>query len=211
MPYVSSLFLLRDGADLRHIARPRETMPYLFQTGQYHPGMFTLETTRSGTGIMSSLANLLLLGKDGYRALLGHIVEIAEVLREHLEGHAATVVLNDGNFGTVTIFRAYPDGVDTWTVKERERTDPSYRDELLKHNEYNLRLYDYLHEEAMAGRGVLIGVTRCYRHTDYGEPIVALKSFILSPFADETHIELLVQRLLEAREKIANPTATRGK
>ena len=25
--------------------RPRETMPYLFQSGDHHPGMFTLETT----------------------------------------------------------------------------------------------------------------------------------------------------------------------
>ncbi len=45
-------------------------------------------------------------------------------------------------------------------------------------------------------------MTDCYRHTDYGEPMVALKSFILSPFADEEHVELLVTRLLEAREKV---------
>ncbi len=201
-PYISSLFLARRGEDLEFIGRQREQMPYLFQSGHYHPGTFTLETSRAGTGVMAALANLLLLGKDGFRALLGHLVEIAEVLRENLEAHEATTVMNSGNFGTVTLFRAYPDGVDTWTVKDRERRDPSYRPQLLAHNEYNRKIYRLLHEEAMAGRGVLISMTDCYRHTDYGEPMVALKSFILSPFADEEHVELLVTRLLEAREKV---------
>ena len=35
-----------------------------------------------------------------------------------------------------------------------------------------------------------------------GEPIVGLKSFILSPFVDEEHVELVVQKVLEARERV---------
>jgi hypothetical protein len=102
----------------------------------------------------------------------------------------------------VTLFRAYPDGVDTWTIKDRERTDPRCREELRAHNEYNRRLFRHLDEKAMRGEGVLLSMTDCYRHTDYGEPIVALKSFILSPFVDEEHVRLLVDNVLEARERI---------
>ena len=202
-PYISSLFLVRDQADLNLLVRGRETMPYLFQAGERHPGVFTLETTRSGCGVLAALANLLFLGKTGMRSLLGHLVEMTEVLRKHLKSHKTTTILNEGNFGTVTLFRVYPDGVDTWTIKDRERTDPSARDELLAHNEYNRRIFRFLHEEAMKGQGVLISMTECYRPTDYGEPIVALKSFILSPFVDEADVELLVQKVLEAREKIS--------
>jgi len=201
-PYTSSLFLLRDRNDLRHLARGREEMPYLFQSGERHPGLFTLETSRSGSGIMSALANLLWFGKDGLRALLGHLVEMAELLREHFEGHATTTVLNSDNLGTVTLFRVYPDGVDTWTMPERERTDASLRDDLLAHNEYNRQIYRYLHDKAMSGQGVLLSMTDCYRHTDYGEPIVALKSYILSPFVDEEHIQMIVDSVLEARERV---------
>jgi glutamate/tyrosine decarboxylase-like PLP-dependent enzyme len=179
-------------------------MPYLFQSGDRHPGIFTLETSRSGTGILAALASLLFLGKDGFRALLGHIVEMAELLREHLEGHAATTVLNGDNVGTVTLFRAYPDGVDTWTVPERERTDPAARDELKAHNEYNREIYRYLYEKALTGKGVLLSMTDCYRHSDYGEPTVALKSYILSPFVDEEHVRLIVDSVLEAREKVGD-------
>lgn len=202
-PYVSSLFLAKDRADLERIARERDTMPYLFQTGERHPGFFTLETSRPGTGVLAALGNLLLFGKQGLRAMLGHLVEMAEVLREHLEGHAATTVLNGENVGTVTLFRAYPDGVDTWSIKEREAHDPAARDELRAHNEYQRRIFDYLYREAMRGEGVLISITGNYRSSDAGEPIAALKSYCLSPFIGEADVELLVEKVLEARRRIA--------
>jgi glutamate/tyrosine decarboxylase-like PLP-dependent enzyme len=186
------------------LVRGRDKMPYLFQTGARHPGVYTLETSRGGCGVLAAYANLQLFGKTGMRVLLGHLVEMAELLREHLEGHGSTTVLNDANFGTVTLFRAYPDGVDTWTIKDRERTDVSARAELLAHNEYNRRLFHHLYKRAMQGQGVHISMTNCYRHTDYGEPIVALKSYILSPFVDERHVEHLVSDVLEAREAIAD-------
>jgi L-2,4-diaminobutyrate decarboxylase len=201
-PYTSSLVLTRDREDLRLLARGREEMPYLFQSGERHPGIFTLETSRSGSGVLSALASLLFLGKDGLRALLGHLVEMAELLREQLEGHAATTVLNGDNFGPVTLFRVYPDGVDTWTIKERECTDASLREDLLAHNEYNREIYRYLYDKAMRGEGVLLSMTDCYRHTEYGEPMVALKSYIMSPFVDEEHVRLIVDSVLEARQKV---------
>ncbi len=54
----------------------------------------------------------------------------------------------------------------------------------------------------MAGRGVILSLTDCYRLTDYGEPIVALKSFILSPFVDENNVEAVVDKVLEARKVV---------
>lgn len=201
-PYISSLFLARDRADMELLVRGRDEMPYLFQTGQRHPGIFTLETSRSGTGPLAALANLLLFGRQGLQVILGHLVEMAELLREHFEGHRNTTVLNSDNVGTVTLFRVYPDDVDTWTIQQRERNDPAARDDLLKHNEYNRKVFHYLHDEAMEGRGVRISMTDCYRHTSYGEPIVALKSYMLSPFIDQDDVECLVTVVLQAREHI---------
>ena len=201
-PYVSSLFLARDRTDMQLLVRGREQMPYLFQSGERHPGVFTLETSRGGSGVLAAYANLQLFGQVGLRVLLGHLVEMAEVLREHLEGHDSTTVLNDDGVGTVTVFRVYPDGVDTWTVKDRERSDSGAREELLRHNDYNRRLFRYLYDRAMRGEGVHISMTDCYRETDYGEPMVGLKSFILSPFIDERDVEQLVRDILAARQAI---------
>jgi L-2,4-diaminobutyrate decarboxylase len=201
-PYVASLVLFKDAGDLQRVGRPRETMPYLYQSGEHHPGMVTLETTRSGTGPMAALGSMLLLGKEGYRALLGHAVEMAEVLRERIEGHPNVTVLNGENVGPVTLFRAYPDGVDTFTIKAREERDASYRDTLRAHNDYNRRIFARVHSEALAGRGVAISLTDCYRQSAYGEPIVALKSYVLSPFADERQMETVLDEVLKARETL---------
>ena len=205
-PYVSSLFLVKDSADLELISRKQSDTPYLFHDGHYHPGRYTLETSRAGSAPMSALANLRLFGKNGLRALLGHVVSMAEVLREKLEGHAATTVVNRGNFGPVTLFRVYPDGVDTFGVTEREQQDVSYRDQLRLHNDYNRRIYQLVQADALQGEGVVISLTDCYRESDYGEPMVALKSYLLSPFAEEQYIDAVIESLWKARAQIASET-----
>jgi L-2,4-diaminobutyrate decarboxylase len=204
-PYIASLFLAKERDDFRLLARTPDMMPYLYHSGDYKPGFFTLETSRSGTGVLAALANMRLFGVEGWRALLGHIIEMTQLLREHLDGHEATTVLNRNNFGPVTLFRVYPDGIDTFTAPEREFRDPAFRNQLLRHNEYNRRIAAYVHDEAMAGRGVVISMTECYRNTNYGEPIVALKSYILSPFVDEENVEVLVAKIIEARQHIEMP------
>jgi len=204
-PYISSLLLVKEEGDLSHLRRPQKHMPYLYQFGEHRPGMYTLETSRAGGGTLAALANLKLFGKEGLRVIIGHIVEMAQLLREHLESHACTTVLNRDNFGPVTLFRAYPDGIDTFKIKEKEIQDPACREMLLEHNEYNRKIYDFVHQEGMAGRGVLLSLTDCYRKTDYGEPIVALKSFILSPFVDKENVEMVVKKVLEARDLLASP------
>jgi len=175
-------------------------MPYLFHGDGYNPGMFTLETSRGGGGPLSAYANLRLFGKDGLRSLIGHLVEMAELLKEFLEGNTAAVVLNNGNYGPVTLFRLYPGGIDTWSIDEQERTDATMLDSLRRHNEYNHCIYEYMHAHSMAGLGAHISMTSCYCMSDYGEPILALKSYIMSPFTDESHIEALMEDLMTARQ-----------
>jgi glutamate/tyrosine decarboxylase-like PLP-dependent enzyme len=204
-PYVCSLFLAADTADFRLLSREPELMPYLYQSGGYQPGTFTLETSRSAAGPLAALATLRLFGRDGMRATIGHLVEMAQLLREDLDGHEATSVLNRENFGTVTVFRVYPPGVDTFTIKQQEMQDPDFAQTLAKHNEYNRRVSRYVHDEALAGRGVMLSLTDCYRQTAYGAPVVGLKSFILSPFVDEEHVEMVVRKVLEARAKVEVP------
>ena len=199
-PYIASIVLFRDRDDLRFILRPREEMPYLFQSGQHHPGMFTLETSRSATGPMSALANLLGFGKEGLRVLLGHAVEMAEVLREAIESHPDVTVLNGENVGPVTLFRVYPPGVDTFTIKERERSEESFQSQVVAYNELNRKVFERVQSEALEGRGVVISMTDCYRETDFGTPIAALKSYVLSPFTDEARMESVLGHVIAARD-----------
>ncbi len=202
-PYISSAVLVRDRADFGRLARRDEDTPYVFQSGERHPGKFTLETTRPGNGILAALANLRLFGRHGLQALLGHVVTMAEELREHLEGHVSTTVLNGDNFGPVTLFRVYPDGVDTFSMPRQERTDPAMRATLRAHNAYNRRIFDRIQEDALQGHGVVISMTDCYRESDYGEPIVALKSYIISPFSEDAHVSAVLESIWQARRAVA--------
>ncbi|MFN7985180.1 MAG: pyridoxal-dependent decarboxylase [Vicinamibacterales bacterium] len=202
-PYVSSAIILKNGRDFERLTRRDEETPYIFQSGERHPGKYTLETTRAGNGPLSAIANLRLFGRRGLQALLGHLVTMADVLREHLDGHASTTVMNGDNFGPVTLFRVYPDGVDTFSMPNQERTDPSCRETLLRHNEYNRRVFELIQADALQGHGVVISLTDCYRLTDYGEPINALKSYILSPFSDDQHVSAVLESLWKARKVLA--------
>jgi glutamate/tyrosine decarboxylase-like PLP-dependent enzyme len=209
-PFISSLVVFKTAGDLRLLARDRSAMPYVFQSGSHHPGMYTLETSRGGAGPMAALANLLFLGKEGLRVLLGHAVEMAEVLREGIESHPDLTLLNEHNVGAVTLFRMYPKGVDTYTVKAREFHDPDYQDQVLAVNDYNRRIYQKVHAEALTGKGVVLSMTDCYRLTDSGNPVTALKSYVLSPFSDEERMHSILEHVLAARDAIEAEQAAGG-
>ena len=206
-PCVSSLVLFKEKKNLELLTRKKDDIPYLFDSGEYHPGLYTLETSRSGQGVLAALANLRSFGKDGFQAIIGHLVEMTELLRANLGGHSHTTVLNSENYGTVTLFRVYPELVHHERIANLEFKNSKYRETLQKHNEYNRAIYEYLDREAMAGKGVLLSWTECYRHTSYGngeieEKVPALKSYILSPFVDEDSVNLVVDKVLEARRKV---------
>ncbi|MBU2549371.1 MAG: aspartate aminotransferase family protein [Proteobacteria bacterium] len=200
-PYTSSLFICRRREDLDLITRDQALMPYLFQFGNYHPGVFTMEASRSGGAVMSALANLKFFGKQGYRAILGHIVSMAEELRARLTQNDHVQVVNDYNYGPVTLFRAYPDGVDPMAAYRREVEDPAAGAELLRHNEYNQRVFDVLHHQAESGEGLALSLTDRYRVSAGGEPILALKSYVMSPFIDPEAMDKLMACLDAARRQ----------
>ena len=55
----------------------------------------------------------------------------------------------------------------------------------------------------LQGRGVVLSLTDCYRETGYGEPVVALKSYIMSPFSDEKYVDAVLESVCRAREKVS--------
>ncbi|MFI3186876.1 MAG: pyridoxal-dependent decarboxylase [Methylococcaceae bacterium] len=203
-PYTCSVFLTKDRNSLALLSRVPEQMPYLYQVGHYHPGIYTLECSRSGTGALAGLASMRLLGKQGYRVLIGHTVEMAEMLRERLERHECIQVLNDYNYGPVTLFRVYPPGVDAETALHRELNDPDYQSQLKEHNLYNRRLFDLIYDRVIKGEGVLLSWTLAYRHSNYpnAPAIAAMKSFIMSPWTDLKAIDCVVNQVMEVRKQL---------
>lgn len=201
--YTSSLFLCKNFEDLSLVSRDKKSMPYLFDSGKYHPGTFTLEVSRAAGPVLSALANLKLLGKNGYRAILGHIVTMAGKLRSRIERVQYACILNDYDQGSGTLFRVYPDGVDAKSAYLEEFTHPEFAEQLVIHNEYNRKIFIALQQQVENGFGIALSLTERYRMTSYGEPIVALKSYIMSPFVDAEVMETLFSCLEEARSTVS--------
>ncbi len=197
-PYICSAFLTKNRNDLSLISRKPQQMPYLYQWGQYHPGIYTLESSRQGSTALAALANIRLLGKEGYRVLIGHIVAMAQILRRKLENYSFIQVLNANNYGPVTLFRVYPKNINALEEFQRELKDPGYQKQLLEYNHYNRCLFDCIHERTMRGQGVLLSWTDLYQHTDYSKntSISAFKSFIISPWTDLKALDLVVEQIV---------------
>ncbi|MFZ2960315.1 MAG: STAS domain-containing protein [Candidatus Ozemobacteraceae bacterium] len=201
-PYVSSMILCKNKDDLSLISRDTELMPYLFQYGNYHPGVFTLETSRAGGAVLASLANLKLFGKEGYRGLLGHLVIMAEVLRQRLDENPAMCQVNDYNYGPVTLFRVYPDGVDAKALFHDELNNPTAAESLLGNNQYNRKIFEELHRQMNHEGGFALSLTTHYRTAACGQPVLALKSFVMSPFVEEKHMKSLIDCIEKARQTV---------
>ncbi len=197
-PYTSSLFLLKNRPDLELLNRSEESIPYIKQDKSYCPGIYTLEASRGGAAPLAAMANMLLFGKEGYQVLLGHLVEMAENLRESLEVHGNITCVNSYNYGSVTLFRVYPEGVDAETMFQNEMRNPEYAASLEKHNELNRLVHDYIYREALEGRGAMLSLTENYRSSSYGKPIVAIKSYVMSPFTTAPVVQTIPAKILEA-------------
>ena len=76
-------------------------------------------------------------------------------------------------------------------------------------NAYNRRVFDLIQADALQGHGVVISLTDCYRESEYGEPIVALKSYILGPFSEERYVSAVLDSIWKARSIIAAESATK--
>jgi glutamate/tyrosine decarboxylase-like PLP-dependent enzyme len=199
-PYISSVFLVKDRQHLELLSRSLADMPYLYQFGNYHPGIYSMECSRSGACALAALANMQLLGKQGYRVLSGHAVEMSEMLRERLEGKGCIRILNDHNYGPVTLFRVYPEGMDahdTW-LREVGEGEAATIETV---NAFNHRLFEHLRRQALQGKGVLLSWTDDYQMQPHrrGPAIAAIKSFIMSPWTDLASVDAVVEQVLAAR------------
>lgn len=206
-PYTSSMVLFKDRADLKLLTRAQESMPYLYQFGEYKPGMYTVESSRSGSGVLAALASLRLLGKQGFQVIIGHLVHMTQFMREYLHSQRSVVVLNRDNVGTVSIFRVYPQASDAFRLRDKEVKDESYRESVVATNKFNRELFDWLHKEAISGHGSVLSITDCYQTTSYGEPILGLKSYIISPFIEESVVELVSKKVADAQKHLSEKGA----
>ncbi|UKS30791.1 pyridoxal-dependent decarboxylase [Paenibacillus sp. HWE-109] len=193
-PYLTSLFLVKDAADLRLMDLHPDETPYVGHRGygQYHTG-YTLECSRMASSI-SIYSALLAFGIQGYQQLLAQFVEVNLTFRAALKREIPQVeIVNDDNPGIITLFRIYPDSKPgfqaeisgTCTLKEIERN-----------NKFNERLFEMLGDHRDR---IFFGDTKKHllvqTKDDSSIALYATKIFVISPYTETRHVEEIIQYL----------------
>lgn len=195
-PYVSSLFLLKNAADLKLMDLDAEDTPYVGHRGygEYHTG-YTLECSRMASSI-SMYSLLLSFGTEGYQRLLGQFLEVNRVFREQLIAEIPQAdIANPDNPGISTLIRIYLPGSPRFT-DEIEGTCSAR--EIERSNQLNERLFEKLGERRDR---MFFGDTKKHLLVGSSEgreiPLYVSKFFVISPHTRPEHVHEVVQYLKE--------------
>ncbi|WP_125666063.1 pyridoxal phosphate-dependent decarboxylase family protein [Paenibacillus baekrokdamisoli] len=195
-PYSTSLFLVKNAADLKLLDLDPDETPYVGHRGygQYHTG-YTLECTRMASSI-SIYSALLAFGVEGYQRLLAQFVEINEEFRRVLALELPeAIIVNPDNPGIITLFRIYDEGGMNY-ANELNGNCTTY--EVNHTNRLNEILFELLGKQRDR---IFFGDTKkhLYVPTRDGQKIAlyASKLFVISPHTQKEHIQEIVSYLKE--------------
>jgi L-2,4-diaminobutyrate decarboxylase len=203
-PYLCSAFVVRDKRDLFLLEKFKKDMPYLYHGTGYQPGICTLESSRPNYA-QKALANMLLFGKEGYEILITHLLGVADYLRDRIERSLDIAVLNRHNPAFVTDLRIYPetkyddDGLVLWDRELHDQTPGAFTERV---NAYNRRIVQCLVERAEQRGTSMLSYTDSYKTTREQRPLVALKSYPMSPFTDNVHMDTMLRDLYAAKAQV---------
>jgi L-2,4-diaminobutyrate decarboxylase len=213
-PYGSSAFLYKNAEEFETLLKRPES-PYLQPRSPYNPLDYTLEVSRAATGSLAGWATLKYLGYEGFQAILGGILETKLYLKLLLDAKDELVCANPDDFGLCTLFRAYPAGVNADRQFERELTDPSSREELIRHNALTRAIGDKMWEWFRAGQLVnglhtpYISFSTGFRVTEYNRDahdpdavVFALKVFPMNVHCQPKIMRHVLECVLAARDAV---------
>ncbi|WP_425464996.1 pyridoxal phosphate-dependent decarboxylase family protein [Paenibacillus sinopodophylli] len=193
-PYSTSLFLVKNGSDLKLLDLDPDETPYVGHRGygQYHTS-YTLECSRMGSSI-SIYSALLAFGIEGYQRLLAQFVEVNVAFREALQREVPeAVIVNHLNPGIITLFRLYPEGKNGYA--EEYAGTRSY-EEIESDNRLNEVLFEILGRDR---KEMFFGDTKKHLYVPTRDhkriALYASKLFVISPHTQVSDVGQIVQYL----------------
>ncbi|QHZ48649.1 pyridoxal phosphate-dependent decarboxylase family protein [Bacillus sp. NSP9.1] len=195
-PYVTSLFLVKDAADLKRVDLDPDETPYVGHRGygDYHTG-YTLECSRMASSI-SMYSALMAFGIEGYQKLIGQFLEVNLHFREQLARRIPEAeIMNPDNCGMSTLFRIYPEGAPR---RAEEIAGECTVEELKRNNALNEKLFEKLgakREKMFFGdtkKHLLVGTREGLE-----VPLSVSKFFVISPYTKLEHVPEIIDYLKE--------------
>ncbi|EON70353.1 pyridoxal phosphate-dependent decarboxylase family protein [Lysinibacillus sphaericus] len=190
-PYLTSLFLIKEGKHLQLLDIDDFDTPYVGNRGygSYHTG-YTLECSRMGSSI-AIYAALQAFGKEGYQQILANYVRVNLAFRTQLAEKVPMLqVVNEANIGPVTAYRLYPKDFN-WAS---EQAGSYTQDQIEYINAINASFFEILGEgrdEVFFGDTTRV-CTVSASDTKQQIPVAAAKFFSISPYTETEHINDIV-------------------
>ena len=213
-PYVSSCFLYKSADEFETLLRWGGDA-YLQVRTPYNPMYYTLEVSRTASGSLAGWATLKYFGMEGMQSILGGILETKYYLFDEIKTKEDMVVVNPDDTGLITLFRAYPKGVDAKAQYHRELTDRSARSDLIKHNKLIRAIGDKLYAWYREGHQIdgkytpYMSFSTGFRNTDYNRDgsdtdavIYAIKAFPMNVFVTPEIMKWALHCVHAARDEV---------
>jgi L-2,4-diaminobutyrate decarboxylase len=203
-PYITSLFLLKNKDDLKHVDLDASETPYVGNRGygSYHTS-YTLECSRMGSSI-TIYASLLAFGMEGYQQLLANYIEVNIAFRESLVKEFSNVEVTN-EIAPITTFRFYPEEV-LWRKEIKGQLS------MEKIAEINLFNEDYAELIGVERDTVFFGNTKKQRLIPVADSekrvsVYAHKFFTISPYTTIEEVDRYIN-FLKAHMEIHHKTPT---
>jgi len=178
-PYVSSLFMVKDGTAFNGLKDVRNS-----------PFVYSIENSRAGDGPNSAYVALNVLGETGFQALIAHLTETAIDLQKKIEDSGHFEVINKTGLGSSVMFSPLlPKGV----------TFANSTDEVAIRNVYSTRFIEKLSE---LGNTYYLDKVPGNATGANPYPYVALKAYIMSPYSCAESNEKFIAFMVSLKDEI---------
>jgi hypothetical protein len=208
-PIDCSFVMARERSDLSRLSKagnPMTDMHQLADEFSYHsPCDYTLETSRAGGKALAALTALHTMGRDGYRGLVGDLIQGTALLRRQLQRSPDIAVLNGYALGYQTMVRLYPPEHRDDPRRGRELADasPALREFIVEGNRYLKAFFTWDNDTRMEvnGGGMLYSFSSKFVTTPSEASISGLKFYPVSPRLDSRHVHCAVETLRRRKDE----------
>jgi len=190
----ASFLSYNDNVDTHQLAR---------EFSEFSPVDYTLETSRPAGAALAALGAIRALGKTGYQAHLGNLVQMNQLLRQILlqNNRSDVVILNENSPGYVSMIRVYPPELAQMKdleVSSSDKTAISYTEKI---NIYMKSFFKFDMENRMKySKGVEYSYSSKYISSFSGAKMGALKFYPTSPYINADYIREAIEVLLRQKD-----------
>ena len=196
--YPGSAFLVNRRADLRHLARSVEAMPYFSEAdSRRDPALFTLECSRPALGPYTVMASLNAIGLTGWQMMIGRSLEMAQRLKQRLERLDYCKVLNLDTIGPSVVWWVFPKGRKAKEIFQQVTDGTLSAEQYARYTDETHRLFERREKAMDPALDARLGYTTSIGYRPHGLALPAWKAVLFNPKTDDSVLDRLILSIEE--------------